>query len=796
MSPARGSADRFAEHLRARSDAALAALLAARPDLATPIPADLSVLANRAQSRLSVARALDGLDLFTLEVLDLVRAQPSPAAAARVVDCALAAGATTSAVGAALDRLTSLGVLWGQPDSLHVVSAVEEVATPYPAGLGHPVDVLAAALPDATIGPVLGVLGLPAARQPEAASLLAAALSDQIRVGALVGSAPPEARSVLARLAGGPPIGEVRDARRPTVPGSGTAPVRWLLAHGLLIAIDTDVVELPREVALVLRGDRPYGELHPRPPAPIAPVIAGCDEAGAGQAAEAVRQVAALLDAIAADPPAVLKAGGLGVRELRRLARTAGLAERTAALLLEIAAAAGLLDETRDIDPVWLPTGRFDEWRAAPVPERWSRLVRAWRDLTRMPAVVGERDERGRLVSALSPEVSRAFAPHGRHRVLTALASLPAGAAPAADGVGELVAWAAPRLGGRGRVAVTGQVLEEAAALGITGRGALTGHGRVLLDGGDPAGVLAGLLPEPVDHVLVQADLTVVAPGPLQPALETELGLVADVESSGGATVYRVTPGSVRRALDAGRSAGGLHAFFAARSRTPVPQALRYLIDDLARRHGGLRTGPATSYLRSDDTATLAEIEADRRCGPARLHRIAPTVLVSPTPIPRLLEILRAAGFAPMAEDASGAVILGVPEARRVAGPSRLAPIRPVAGAPVLDGELLADAVAALRAGDIAARQARRAPVTVTPGIPGLTTASTLAVLQRAARQRARVWLGYVDAHGGTAARVVRPVSLGAGYLRAEDDRTETLHTFALHRITSAAFIDESAASD
>ena len=66
-----------------------------------------------------------------------------------------------------------------------------------------------------------------------------------------------------------------------------------------------------------------------------------------------------------------------------------------------------------------------------------------------------------------------------------------------------------------------------------------------------------------------------------------------------------------------------------------------------------------------------------------------------------------------------------------------------------------------------------------------------LAVLQQAVRDRQRVWVGYVDAHGGTAARLVRPVSLGGGYLRAEDDRTETLHTFALHRIT-AAVVDRS----
>jgi predicted DNA-binding transcriptional regulator YafY len=61
-----------------------------------------------------------------------------------------------------------------------------------------------------------------------------------------------------------------------------------------------------------------------------------------------------------------------------------------------------------------------------------------------------------------------------------------------------------------------------------------------------------------------------------------------------------------------------------------------------------------------------------------------------------------------------------------------------------------------------------------------------LAVLQQAVRDRSLVWVGYVDAHGSTLSRLVRPVSLGAGYLRAEDDRTETLHTFALHRITAA----------
>jgi hypothetical protein len=98
-----------------------------------------------------------------------------------------------------------------------------------------------------------------------------------------------------------------------------------------------------------------------------------------------------------------------------------------------------------------------------------------------------------------------------------------------------------------------------------------------------------------------------------------------------------------------------------------------------------------------------------------------------------------------------------------------------------------------IRRGEAAARAARRAPATVrSPGavptgpVPVTSHTDTIAVLQQAVRDKALVWVGYVDAHGSTASRLLRPVSIGAGYLRAEDERTEMLHTFALHRITAA----------
>jgi len=782
----------LAEHLRALPDEDVAALVRLRPDLSTPVPADLEVLAARAQVRLSVARALEQLDRFSLEVLDAVRLLAPPAAGLPDLLALTAGAAPDEAVWEAVSRLRALAVVWGTDDSLHVVRTVDDVSSPYPAGLGRPVRLLLSARDGGQVAPVLHALGLGEARQPRAAELVAEAFGEPSRLAGLLEAAADGARTVLERLAvGGLPLGSVQGAARTVRAEDADSPVDWLLARALLVATDDETVELPREVGLLLRGARPLGDLHPRPPVPLAPVRqpSDVDAAGTGQVLEALRLTEAVLEACAAEPAGVLRAGGLGVRDLRRVARQAGVSEAVATLLLEVARAAELLGESGEAEAVWLPTTTYDSWRTEPAEQRWARLARGWLGMARLPGLVGRRDDRDRLLAPLSADLERASAPDTRRQALGALARVVPGVAPAADDVVALVAWYAPRRGGRHRDDAVRWALDEAATLGVTGRGALTSAARALLGGEDPAPVLAKTLPVPLDTVLVQADLTVVAPGPIEADLAAELGLVADVESAGGATVYRVTPASVRRALDAGRTAADLHALFATRSSTPVPQALTYLVDDVARRHGGLRAGTASAYLRSDDETLLAAILADRRCDVLDARRLAPTVLVARAPVARMLEVLRAAGYAPMAEDPSGAVLLGAPQARRA--PVRPRSSRPAPGPQVLDEAMVAEVVRTLRRADAAAREQRRAGPAPALQVPGVTTATTLAVLQQAARERHRVALGYVDAHGGTAARVVRPLSLGAGYLRAEDDRTEILHTFALHRITSAALVEE-----
>ncbi|MGB9376234.1 MAG: helicase-associated domain-containing protein, partial [Mycobacteriales bacterium] len=258
--------------------------------------------------------------------------------------------------------------------------------------------------------------------------------------------------------------------------------------------------------------------------------------------------------------------------------------------------------------------------------------------------------------------------------------------------------------------------------------------------------------------------------------------------SSGGAIVYRITGESIRRALDSGRTAADLHAMFAAHSRTPVPQALSYLIDDVARRHGGLRAGMAASYLRSDDESLLSQLMADRAVDVLGLRRLAPTVLVSRVRTAELLSGLRAAGYIPVEESADGFVMVSAVQPHRSARPVRVhrAPTWPV---PPTD-EQLESVVRKLRVGDRIARVARQAPVSLST-VPGVTTAATLAMLQQAARERQRICLSYVDSSGASSSRVVQPLSVGGGFLRAEDEGTETLHTFALHRITSVARVEE-----
>ncbi|MER6284647.1 helicase C-terminal domain-containing protein [Streptomyces sviceus] len=826
----------LAEALRARDDVSLAALLRARPDLITPVPTDLTQLATRAGTRASVVRALERLDRFALQTAEALAVAADPAPYGELL--ALLSGddgdpAVAAALPRALGTLREQALVWGDDDRLRLVRTARELLAPSPqhpspTGLGPTVQEATAGMSPGRIQDIVTAAGLGSTHDAvSAVASLTALFADRGRMSALLAGLPEESRQVLSRLVWGPPYGQV--TAEPAVH------LRRLLDLGLLVPTAPGTVVLPREVALHLRGGRAHREVAPLPPA-VEPAATHrpqvVDATAAGQAYTAVATVEELLKDWDEGGPAVLRAGGLSVRDLKRTAVALDVAEPVAAFWVELAYAAGLLASDGEADERYAATPAHDEWLEQPAAQRWTRLAEAWLTATRVSGLVGGRDAKDRTLSALGPGLDRGAAPDVRHRVLTLLAGLPEGTSPSAQSLLARLRWERPqRREDDLRSRLAEWTLKEAELLGVTGRGALSGHGRALLGAAAPktpdavaqgpgdklpvhhrptaapeplspaeqatasaaaARLLAPLLPEPLDHVLLQADLTAVAPGPLQRSLAEVLDVLADVESKGGATVYRFTPGSVRRALDAGQAASDLHAFLAAHSRTPVPQPLTYLIDDVARRHGHLRVGAASAYVRCDDDALLNEILADKRAAGLRLRRLAPTVLAAQADPASLLDGLRAMGFAPAAESAEGDVLITRAHAHRT--PPRTAPEPVPDGPPVPDPTLLSAAIRAVRAGDLASTTPRKTtdqPPLSTGELPRTSSAETLATMQAAVLTGEALWIGYVNAEGAASQRVIAPVRVEGGFVTAYDHTADEVRTYPLHRVTGVAELAE-----
>ncbi|OYD68373.1 helicase-associated domain-containing protein [Rhodococcus sp. OK302] len=758
-------ADSLTEWLSARTDAELTELLRLRPDLAVPPPSTMVVLGGRAQQRASVSRAadeLDTLDFGILELMALAGAEETPMSRKELND-ALAERALTGkgkvtkkAVDASLAKMRATALIWGT-DPISMVPAVID-SIPWRVGRAlEPVESMSEA-----------------------------------EITAALNALEKRERDLLETLANSSPIGRTRDAA-PETPAD--RPVQKLLAAGLLRWLDEQTVELPATVRQAIRGEPVFD-----PTTLTAPVITGdklkpadVNAAAAGEALELVRQSEKVVAVLGAAPAPALRAGGLGVRELRRIAKAAELDESRVNLLVELLSAAGLIasgtpDPTPSVDTsddYWTPTVAVDGWLNATTARRWEVLASAWIDVPRVPWMIGMRDPSDKPIAALAEEGRAPSAPRDRASVLGLLAELDSGQSASPAEVSRLLAWRHPRRSGRLRTLAVENTLAEASALGLVARGALSSPGRAMLHGGDAEAEMAAVLPKPIDYFLVQADLTLVAPGPLVPDLLEQVTLVADIESAGSASMYRITEGSIRRALDAGLTATELQTMFSTKSKTPVPQSLSYLIDDVARRHGRLRAGVAASFIRCEDASLLAEVLASAVAETLALRALAPTVAVSQAPLREVLAELRAAGFAPAGEDSSGALVDLRPRGARIQN-RRLRQTPRTQSSP--SPEQLESLIRTLRAGDRAS----------SPGRGGVradgsreSSAAAIALLSSAARAGKSVNIGYVDAQGVATHRIVDPVSVGGGQLDAFDPASGAVRRFTLHRITSVTPIDE-----
>ena len=724
----------FSDYLRSVDDAALLDLFTARPDLVTPVPPDIASLAVRACSAPSLARAIDSLNQWQFQVLEATASLNEPFLEKSVVTL------TDKEAKGALEHLVRIGLVYPSDDGMRLPTQLRDVIGTEPAGLGP-------------------------------ASMAKLKLSE-------LDDAPADAKKVLERLIWGPPRGSVGDIKNP---GPG---VTWLLENKFLVPLDQRTVILPREVAIALRGGKVHKERFIKQPS-----LSGAkrDERQINLAAIAnvstvLRWVEELLNFWADEPADALRAGGLGVRDLKIISTHLGVDESCTAFVTELAYLASLI--SIDADDRILPSNKFDIWLMQTPADRWQMLASQWLITSRVSGLVGRVEAKN--VAALGPELDRVNAARVRALTLELLRENQ-GIAPEWNSFKEVLSWRAPvRRNSSLQEELAEWTLREAEWLGITGQGALSKFGAQFLDGDDLSSINEDL-PKTVDHILIQSDNTAIAPGPLEHEISQALAMMAEIESRGGATVYRFTESTIRRALDHGKTGDEIKTFLIKTSKTPMPQPLEYLIADVAKKHGKLRVGNTSSFIRCEDTALISQIMNDKKLEILALRRIAPEVVICDMDATDAMRVLRECGYLPAGESANGMILTGPRSNRALTKPR---PPRVIGEVEIPDTESLKTAIRALRTGEKSTyRQTRLRQVAseALGQLPRTTANETMDILNQFIIDEKTLSIGYADNNGGVTHRIIDPIRISAGALVARDHATGEVQSFRIPRITGVA---------
>ena len=724
----------FSDYLRSVDDAALLDLFTARPDLVTPVPPDVASLAVRACSAPSLARAIDSLNQWQFQVLEATASLNEPFLEKSVVTL------TDKEAKGALEHLVRIGLVYPSDDGMRLPTQLRDVIGTEPAGLGP-------------------------------------ASMAKLKLGEL-DDAPADAKKVLERLIWGPPRGSVGDIKNP---GPG---VNWLLEKKFLVPLDQRTVILPREVAIALRGGKIHKERFIKQPS-----LSGAkrDERQINLAAIAnvstvLRWVEELLNFWADEPADALRAGGLGVRDLKIIATHLGVDESCTAFVTELAYLASLI--SIDADDRILPSNKFDIWLMHTPADRWQMLASQWLITSRVSGLVGRVEAKN--VAALGPELDRVNAAQVRALTLELLREN-LGIAPEWNSFKEVLSWRAPvRRNSSLQDELAEWTLREAEWLGITGQGALSKFGAQFLAGDDLSSINEDL-PKTVDHILIQSDNTAIAPGPLEHEISQALAMMAEIESRGGATVYRFTESTIRRALDHGKTGDEIKTFLIKTSKTPMPQPLEYLIADVAKKHGKLRVGNTSSFIRCEDTALISQIMNDKKLEILALRRIAPEVVICDMDATDAMRVLRECGYLPAGESANGMILTGPRSNRALTKPR---PPRVIGEVEIPDTETLKTAIRALRTGEKSTyRQTRLRQVAseALGQLPRTTANETMDILNQFIIDEKTLSIGYADNNGGVTHRIIDPIRISAGALIARDHATGEVQSFRIPRITGVA---------
>ena len=313
----------------------------------------------------------------------------------------------------------------------------------------------------------------------------------------------------------------------------------------------------------------------------------------------------------------------MGLPDVKRLSSHLGKSKEYVKAILEIAKVSGVIaiSEKR-----FHPTDLADNWIASDPKSRWQILANAWL------AILGA---------------------SGSKELALQLAQNPA------KSLTELVGSSFPLVTASPQSRI-GRIAELADAIGLSVNGFAASWLASLLTGkvAAAAKALENRLPTQQERIIVQADLSIIAPGPLASTIEIELRKFTDTENIGLATGYRISPLSISCGLEEGLTEKQIRALLEKLSGTILPQPVDYLISESASRFGRLKisANKTGSVLISTDDLLATQILMDSKLKSLGLRK-SEGALVSALEPEALYHALRENGYLAVRVDGSGRVI-------------------------------------------------------------------------------------------------------------------------------------------
>ena len=437
--------------------------------------------------------------------------------------------------------------------------------------------------------------------------------------------------------------------------------------------------------------------------------------------------------------------GNMGLPDLKRLAGRIGKTTDYARDIVDLATMAGVIELT---DARWQGGYSSDEWMIATPVDRWLLLAEGWLDALGSVAQT-------ELLGALDGMRSGA----ALDQVLTAIY-------PLADSSTS---------------ANIRRTVDRGNLIGLTDAGLVASWTPYLLAGNKSHCIdaISTRMPNPVDRLIVQADLSLVAPGPLTTKTEVLIREFADCEQIGFASTYRVSPLSITLGLERGHRASEIRDLLVTLSGKPLPQPVDYLLRESEERFGRLvvhnASVPDHSVVTSSDPILLRAILGDAAMKPFGLLMTNEGDLACKFEAEVLYFGLREAGYAAIrarGTDSSGRLddLVGFDQSAKARYVAPLMAAMEIRSEPKQNGPL-AD-IARMREQD---------------SKPGLNpdTDDVVRQIQLAIKNRIRLNITVTGSTGDTHEFLLEPTGIANGRLRAKDRKADIERTLPLANITA-----------